>query len=80
MTFSPIAGIGHDYDGVQYAQYFGHLNKAGNIGRLQTIILSSESKVYQLDAKGNHAEIMWQNDKNNKKLAHGSIKLTNVAF
>ena len=70
------AGVGHEYDGVRYAQYYGRLNKAGDIGRLKTYFLSSEQKVYQLDGRGNHAEVKWQNDRNNKNRAYGNIQLT----
>ena len=48
-TFDHIPGIGHDFNGIRYAQYFGRLDKAGTIGRLWTIVLSSDRKVYQLN-------------------------------
>ena len=73
MTRMP--GLGHDYKGVRYAQYYGRLNKAGDIGTLKTIILSSEKKVYQLNEKDKHIELLWQNDKNVLLPAYGSINL-----
>ena len=40
------------YANVRFAEYYGRLNKAGDIGNLQTIILSTEGKVYQLNDNG----------------------------
>ena len=74
-TLDRNPGIGHEINGVRYAQYFGRLNRAGTIGRLWTIILSSEGKVYQLNNNEKHIEIKWQNDRANKKLAYGTINL-----
>ena len=74
-TFDRIPEIGHDFNGVRYAQYFGRLDKAGTIGRLWTIVLSSEGKVYQMNKNEKHVELKWQNDKTNKKLAYGTINL-----
>ena len=73
MTRFP--GTGHDYNGVRYAQYYGCLNKAGDIGCLQTIILSNEKKVYQLTENDKHVELKWQNDKKVLQPAYGIIKL-----
>ena len=74
-TLDRIPGIGHDFNSVRYAQYFGRLDKAGTIGRLWTIVLSSEGKVYQLNENQKHIELKWQTDKDNKKLASGTINL-----
>ena len=74
-TLERNAGIGHELNGVRYAQYYGRLDKAGTIGRLWTIVLSSEGKVYQLNPKEKHIEIKWQNDRANKKLTYGNINL-----
>ena len=74
-TFDRIEGIGHDFNGVRYAQYYGRLDKTGTIGRLWTIVLSSEGKVYQLNKHEKHVELKWQNDRANKKLAYGTINL-----
>ena len=60
---------------VHYAQYYGRLNKDGDIGTLKTIILSSEIKVYQLNDDGKHMELKWQNDKHKKNPAYGTITL-----
>ena len=74
-TIHRIPSIGHEYHGVRYAQYYGRLNKAGDIGRLWTIVLSSDGKVYQMNNKSKHVELKWQTDKENKKLAYGTINL-----
>ena len=60
---------------VNYAQYYGRLNKAGDIGSLKTIVLSTAGKVYQLNDNGKHVELKWQNDKTNKNVAFGTINL-----
>ena len=73
MTRCP--GLGHDYKGVRYAQYFGRLNKAGDIGALKTIILSSEKKVYQLNKKDKHVELLWQDDPSKLFPSYGTINL-----
>ena len=76
-TYQRNPGTGKDIDGVAYAHYYGKLNKEGDIGMLNTIILSSEWKVYQLHSSGAHIELKWQNDpysrKNNR--AYGTIAL-----
>ena len=74
-TLERNPGIGHDFNGVRYAQYYGRLDKPGTIGRLWTIVLSSEGKVYQLHENEKHIEIKWQTDKTNKKVAYGNINL-----
>ena len=74
-TFERIAGIGHDFKGVRYAQYFGRLDKDGTFGRLWTIVLSSEGKVYQMNKNEKHFELKWQNDKEKKKPSFGTINL-----
>ena len=74
-TFEHNHGIGHDFKGVRYAQYFGRLDKDGTFGRLWTIVLSSEGKVYQLNNKEKHVEILWQNDETKTKPAFGTIRL-----
>ena len=68
--------MGHEYDGIRYAQWYGRLQKGGDPVQLYTIILSSDAKVYQLDTFGKHAEIRWQNNKAVLKPSYGSIKLT----
>ena len=74
-TLDRNVGVGHEINGARYAQYYGRLDKAGTIGRLWTIVLSSEGKVYQLNNNEKHIEIKWQNDRANKKLAYGTINL-----
>ena len=49
MTRFP--GLGHIYGGTRYAQYYGRLNKQGDIDVLETFVLSSDLKVYQLVRK-----------------------------
>ena len=61
---------------MRYAQYYGRLNKAGDIGRLWTIVVSSEAKVYQMKDIDKHAEIRWQNYVMKTKPAFGTINLT----
>ena len=73
MTRFP--GHGHNYNGVYYAQYFGRLNKAGDFGKLKTIILSSDQKVYQLNENDKHVELKWQNDKSVLLPSFGTINL-----
>ena len=73
MTRFP--GHGHNYNGVYYAQYFGRLNKAGDFGKLKTIILSTDQKVYQLNEKDKHVELKWQNDKSVLLPSFGTINL-----
>ena len=73
MTRFP--GHGHNYNGVYYAQYFGRLNKAGDFGKLKTIILSTDQKVYQLNEKDKHVELKWQNDKAVLLPSFGTINL-----
>ena len=73
MTRCP--GLGHDYKGVRYAQYYGRLNQEGDIGTLKTIILSSEKKVYQLNEKDKHVELLWQNDPAKLQPSYGTINL-----
>ena len=74
-TFERFEGSGRDFKGVRYAQYYGRLNKAGTIGRLWTIVLSSEGKVYQMNKDGQHFELKWQNEKAKKSPAFGTIRL-----
>ena len=64
VKLTRFPGVGHDFNGVRYAQYYGRMDNAGAIGHLQTIILSSEKKVYQLNEKDKHVKLKWQNDKN----------------
>ena len=73
MTRCP--GLGHDFKGVRYAQYYGRLNQEGDIGTLKTIILSSEKKVYQLNEKDKHVELLWQNDPAKLQPSYGTINL-----
>ena len=61
---------------VWYAQYYGRLNKDGDIGRLWTIVVSSEGKVYQMEDIDKHAEIKWQNDLMKTRPSFGTINLT----
>ena len=74
-TFERRLGVGNEINGARYAQYYGRLDKEGTFGRLWTIVLSSEGKVYQLNKNEKHIEIKWQNDRANKKLADGTINL-----
>ena len=68
-------GIGHKINGVCYAQYFGCLDRAGTIGRLWTIILSSDEKVYQINENDKRIELKWQNDVNRARPSYGTINL-----
>ena len=72
-----IPEVGHTFThtNVRYAKYYGRLNKAWDIGQLNTIILSSEGKVYQIEEKDKYFELMWQNDKARKKPSYGTIRL-----
>ena len=74
-TFDRKEGVGHDFNGIRYAQYYGRLDKEGAIGRLWTIVLSSEGKVYQMKRHEKHIEIKWQNDKTKTNPAFGTINL-----
>ena len=74
-NFQRVMGKGHDYVNVRYAQFYGNLTRGGDPVRLETIVLSSEKKVYQLIDYGEHYEIRWQNDKAVMKPSYGTIKL-----
>ena len=79
LTFKRRVGLGHKCcHGVRYAQFFGRLNQAGDIGTLRTVVLSSEKKVYKLEENGEHVELRWQNDKNVKSPACGTIELASI--
>ena len=70
--FAP--GIGR-YAQVRFAEYYGRLKKAGDMGPLHTIILSSEGKVYQLLDHVTFFELMWQTDKDVSNPPYGTIRL-----
>ena len=63
------------YADVRFAEYYGRLNKAGVMGPLHNIILSSQGKVYQLEPTGRHVEIKWQNDKEVSNPPYETIRL-----
>ena len=63
------------YAHVCFAEYYGRLNKAGDMGPLHTIILSSEGKVYQLIDDATFFELIWQTDKNVSNTPYGTIRL-----
>ena len=72
---NPEVGHTFTHTNVRYAKYYGRLNKAWDIGQLNTIILSSEGKVYQIEEKDKYFELMWQTNKAMKKPSYGSIRL-----
>ena len=73
-AFIRLPGQGHDYEGVRYAQFYGHLRRGSEPVLLKTFVLSSDKKVYQMISPGEYYELQWQNDKDVFNPSYGTIK------